>query len=124
MSTWGFTHYCEFCTLCVHAQKSLQVVSCLGQGPTLLLPCKALSTYDTLTQKADNYSMKEGFMPWQSLSLSCSACTYRSWSSGFRSPRSALLSIGWELQAAQLFLRAAGQRGRAALPCTEQLWLK
>lgn len=123
VSTWGFTRYCGFCTLRVCAE-NLQTAPSLGQGSTLFYACKALSMCDSLTQRADNYSMKEGFMTWQSLSLSCSACTYRSRSSGFQSPWCALLSVGWELQAAPLSLRADGSQGWAALPCTEQLWLK
>lgn len=43
MSTWDLPHYCEFCT-CVYAQKGLQIVPSLGQGPALLYACKKLNT--------------------------------------------------------------------------------
>lgn len=124
MSTRGFTHYCEFRTLCAYAQKSPQIVPSLGQGPPLLCACETLGAYNTLTQRADNFGRKEGFMPRSSLSLSCPACRYRSCSSGFRRPWGALLSTGWELRAAQLSLPAARRQGWAAPPCAEQLWLK
>lgn len=71
----------NFAHCVLHAQKSLQIVPSEA-GPTFLYVCKALSALAVLARRAGNYRMKEGFMPWHSLSLSCSACTHRGHSSG------------------------------------------
>lgn len=80
-SSKGSTDCYEFFTPCVHAQQSLQIAHSEA-GPTLLRVCQALCAFAVLAQRVGNYRVKEGFMPWHSLSPSCSLCTHRGRPSG------------------------------------------
>lgn len=90
----------------MHAQKSLQTVPSEA-GPILLYVCKALGTFVALAQRAGNYRMKAGFMPWHSLSLGTAYPALPAHTEATLlalSPRGVMLCTGWKLPAGQFFL--------------------
>lgn len=112
----------NFFTLCMHAQKRLQIVHS-GAGPTLLYVCRALCAFAVLAQRAGKYRMKEGFMPWHSLSVSCSACTHTEATPLALSPRVPCSAQGGSCQqASSSFQQPAGKAELCSHALSSSAW--